>query len=455
MLICLLSKRSSYLLTALLVLVLASGCSLNQETNTPTPTVVFNPQPIGPTPTPVGISVPVCHLPACTNLNTVAGTRPFVDTWSNVHRFLTFDYNVHNPYEIAKKYDFIWYADPQNVAAYRAANPNIVLSYYMTMHRNDGEFINTDIGKQQGLAYWKALHPDWILYQCDRVTPAFENSDPNMPFILTNPAVLDWMVQNYVQPAVTYGYDAIAVDNVTTENGFKACGSYDKNGQWVQRYTGDNVDPQWENDVADWMTKMQDALHKQAKPMLLIANFSSTSPVPLNAPSSQRILAHIDGVLDESSFTHYGENNLSASQWLQMVQFVNTMQQQNKPFFETNEFKGAVAQSQPAEEWALASYLMCKQRLAMVYFAQIQRYGSDMEMPELDMQIGDPLDDMYFNQGAYWRDFSGGVSIVNPGTSPANITLKTSKSYVDTFGKAVSQTFTLNPHTGKVLLAKG
>ncbi len=361
---------------------------------------------------------------------------------------------MQNPYAIAKKYDFIWYADPQNVAAYRAANPKIVLSYYMTMHRNDGEFINTDIGKQQGIAYWKAIHPDWILYQCDRVTPAFENSDPNMPFTLTNPAVLDWMVQRYVQPAVAYGYDAIAVDNVSPENLFKACGSYDKNGQWVQRYTGENVDPQWENDVADWMTKMQAALHKQARPMLLIANFSSTTPIPLNAPSTQRTLAHVDGVLDESSFTHYGENNLSASQWLQMVQYINTIQQQNKPFFEINEFQSPVAQSQSGEEWALASYLMCKQRLAMVYFAQIQRYGDDMQIPELQSKIGDPLVDMYNTQGAYWRDYTGGEVVVNPSNNPANITLKGSKSYVDLFGQPVSRTFLLQPHTGKVLLAK-
>jgi hypothetical protein len=408
-------------------------------------------QPAVPTPTPVGVSVPVCHLPACTNLDPVAGARPFVDTWSNIHGFMTFDYNAHNPYATAKKYDFIWGADVQNVAAYRATNPNIVLSYYMTIHRNDGDFLDNEVGKQQGLAYWKARHPDWILYQCDRVTPAFEFQDPNIPFTFTNPAVLDWMVQTYVQPAVAYGYDAIAVDNVSMENQFKACGSYDKNGQWVQRYTGDNVDPQWESDVADWITQMQAAFHKQARPMLLIANFSN-GPVPLNAPNTQRTLAHVDGVLDESSFTHYGENNLSAGQWLQLIQTINAMQQENKPYFEVNEFKSTVTQS--GEEWALASYLMCKQRLAMVYFAQIQRYGYDMQLPELFSQIGDPQDDMYFNQGAYWRDYTGGESVVNPGDSPANITIKTSKTYVDLFDQPVSQTFTLAPHTGKVLLVK-
>ncbi len=447
--ICLLSKRSVCAFMMLLVLVLASGCSLNQETNTPTPTVNFNTG--GPTPTPVGVSVPVCRLPACTNLNPTPGTRPFIDTWSNVHRFLTFDFNAHNPYEIAKKYDFIWGADPQNVAGYRYANPNIVLSYYMTIHRNDGDFINTDLGKQQGVDYWKARHPDWILYQCDRTTPAFENHDPNIPFIFTNPAVLDWMVQTYVQPAVAYGYDAIAVDNVSMENQFGACGSYDKNGQWVQRYTGKNEDPQWESDVADWITKMQDAFHKQTRPMLLMANFG-LGPVPLNSPSAQRTLAHIDGVLDESSFTHYGQNDLTASQWLQMVQYINAMQQQNKPFFEVNEFKGDITNT--GKEWALASYLMCKQRLALVYFAPIQHYGYDMQIPELDTQIGSPNDDMYSAQGVYWRDYTGGEVVVNPGDNPATVTIKTSKTYADIFGQPVSRTFLLASHSGKVLLAK-
>jgi hypothetical protein len=325
------------------------------------------------------------------------------------------------------------------------------LSYYMTVHRNDGDFINSDLGKQQGVAYWKALHPDWILYQCDRTTPAFENHDPNIPFVFTNPAVLDWMIQSYVQPAVAYGYDAIAVDNVSMENQFGACGYYDKSGQWVQRYTGHNDDLQWRTDMANWITQMQDALRKQSRPMLLLENFG-IGVTPLSDPETQRTLAHIDGVLDESSFTHYGENNLSASDWLNMVQYINVMQQQNKPFFEVNEFKQNVTNS--GLQWVLASYLMCKQRMAMIYFAPIQHYGYDMKIPQLNAQIGDPLSEMYTSQGVYWRDFTGGEAVVNPGDNAANITLKAAKSYTDLFGQPVSRTLSLAPHAGEVLLAK-
>jgi len=385
------------------------------------------------------------------HLTSPAYNGPFTNTWTNIHSFLTFDYKIDNPSAIAQKYDFVWGADYKHLAAYRATNPHIILSYYFPMHRNQGGFIDTALGKQQGVDYWRAQHPDWVLYKCDRTTPAYEYYDPNMPFILTDPTILNWMVQSYAAPAARYGYDAIALDNVNMDNMFGACGSYDKNGQWVQRYTGKSNDPQWRSDVADWITGMQDALRKLSKPLLLISNLDPGS-APIDSAAMQKVLAHSDGVLDESSFSHYGENNLSAGQWLQMVHYVDSVQAQNKPFFLINEFQKDIANKD--KEWVLASYLMCKQQLSMIYFALFQAYGRDMQLPELNIQIGSPQSQMYEKQGAYWRDYSGGEVLVNPTDTPAMVTVDAKMAYVDMFGQAVSQKFTLAPHTGKVLLLK-
>ncbi len=378
-------------------------------------------------------------------------TGPFTNTWTNIHSFLTFDYKIDNPSAIAQKYDFVWGANYKHLAAYRATNPHIVLSYYFPMHRNHGDFIDTALGKQQGLDYWKALHPDWVLYKCDRTTPAYEYYDPNMPFILTDPTILNWMVQSFAAPAARYGYDAIALDNVNMDNMFGACGSYDKSGQWVQRYTGKSNDPQWQADVANWITQMQEALRKLSRPLLLISNLDPGS-VPIDSVAMQKVLLHSDGVLDESSFSHYGENNLSAGQWLQMIHYVDSVQAQNKPFFLINEFQKGIVNKE--KEWVLASYLMCKQQLSMVYFALFQAYGGDMQIPELNVQIGSPLSKMYEKQGAYWRDYTGGEVLVNPTDTPATVTTNNVTTYVDIFGQPVSQMFTLSPHTGKILLLK-
>jgi len=444
-------KQLSFLLALLLVLILGSGCASDTVgSNVATPTARAIAQG-----TPLTIPVPVCHLSSCTNLTPVHGARAFTDTWENIHLFETFDFKVSYPRAIAKYYDFIWGASAANAYAYRLGNPNVMLSYYMTMNRYDGTFTDTELGKQRGLSYWKAVHPDWILYKCDRTTPAYEYQDPNMPFDFSNPAVINWQLQTYVQPAsAIYGYDALAVDNVNMENMFAACGHYDANGQWVQQYSGQNVDPQWQQDVVNWLTKMQNALHALAHPMLLIANFSSGA-VPLNSSTAQQALVHVDGVLDESSFTHYGEYHLPDDQWVQMVQYVQAMQQQNKPFFMINEFKNANNVSHDDIEWVLASYLMCKQRLAFLYISQIQGYGSDSRISQYSLQIGSPLGDMYQAQNVYWRDYTNGEVVVNPGSNPLTVdttSIKPSTSFVDAYGQKMSQSFTLSAHSAKVLI---
>ena len=61
---------------------------------------------------------------------------------------------------------FVWGVgnDATRIAAYRKANPNIRLSYYMPYSRAPAASLGFD------LAFWQATHPDWILYQCDRKT---------------------------------------------------------------------------------------------------------------------------------------------------------------------------------------------------------------------------------------------------------------------------------------------
>src|SRR5205085_9272007 len=82
----------------------------------PTPTTSGTPSPIDP------------------------GIRRFIDTWNNIHSFLTFDYNISNPAGVAKRYDFVWGASPKNVSAFRSANPGIFLTYYIPFHRDNGTF---------------------------------------------------------------------------------------------------------------------------------------------------------------------------------------------------------------------------------------------------------------------------------------------------------------------------
>lgn len=401
------------------------------------------------TATPISVTVPSCRSDC-----KAPGLRENVDTWNNIHLFQSFDYNISDPKPISRYYDFVWGAVPGNVAAFRAGNPNVSISYYMPFHRDGGSFANTELGRQHALNYWRSLHPDWVLYKCDRTTPALEYTDPNIPFDFTNPDVVRWQVQTYAQPASKNGYDAIAADNLNLENLFGACGFY-KNGQWVQRYTGKTIDAQWQNDIFTWVTAMQTALHALAHPLALIPNLGP-GPVPLSDPIVGNIVTHVDGILDEAGFTDYGNGDLTGDKWLHEVQFIRSVQlQQHKPYYITNEFKSD-ALSHAQIQWALASYLMCKEHSSSLFITNntnnTQNYGSDRRYSEYGAQIGNPNSEMYFSQNVYWRDYSNGIVVVNP-SDTNTYTVKTSAStYRDLYGNHVSQTFSIPPHSGMVLI---
>ncbi len=98
---------------------------------------------------------------------------------------------------------------------------------------------------------------------------------------------------------------------------------------------------------------------------------------------------------------------------------------------------------------------MCKQRLAFLYISQIQGYGSDSRISQYSLQIGSPLGDMYQAQNVYWRDYTNGEVVVNPGSNPLTVdttSIKPSTSFVDAYGQKMSQSFTLSAHSAKVLI---
>jgi len=256
--------------------------------------------------------------PSSIQLGSRISVAGHADTWTNIHPFLMFDGYITRPARVAPRYDFVAAAKWYNVAAYRSTNPNIFLTYYITFHRDNGAF--TDSTALKGLSGWQAIHPDWVLYRCDRVTPAFEFGNPNMPFDFSNPALVDWQVQNFALPASQRGYNGIMADNLNLENLYGACGTY-QNGVWVQRYTGVYDDPVWRSDVVNWATRMQTALHNLPHPMALIPNLAFGGGLALTDSSIQGVLNHSDGIIDEAGFTDFGNGDITDQYWTRAIQF--------------------------------------------------------------------------------------------------------------------------------------
>jgi len=432
------------ILTALALLLIITGCSSSHK-GTNSTSASQNSIVIFPT-----CRQASCYAPPTETISSgIPGVRPFIDTTYNIHLFLSFDYNISHPATIASHYDFVWGANADNVSAFRSANPNMFITYYIPFNRDTGTF--ADQNAYHNLGYWKTVHPDWILYKCDRVTPAYVDGEPNIPLDFSNPNVLSWQVKTYAQPASMSGYDGIDADNLNLENLSGACGSY-KNGVWVQRYTGQVDDQQWIADIITWLTEMQQALHSLPHPLALIPNLS-LAPLNPNDSYTQQILQHIDGVLDEGGFTRYSHGYLTDEDWVQHINFIQAVQAMHKPFYIVNQFPPPSVTTGEIQ-WALSSYLMSKDSLSAVFISLRQAYGSDSRYDEYNAPIGKPINEMYLAQHVYWRDYSNGRVVVNPSsTNTYSVSMNVpSGHFVDLYGNYIGQTITLPPHSGIVLL---
>ncbi len=412
----------------------------------PCSAIACTPTPVAGNPVPVNTGNPgTGNNPNAPAITSVLGSH-LIDASNNIHTFLTFSYNVNDPASIAKAYDFVWGAETYQVQGFRASNPNIMLSYYIPYNRDVGAYGQADLAKQHDLNYWRSNHPDWVLYKCDGSTPAYLD-DNTIPLDISNPDVVNYQMQNGAIPASQNGYDALATDNVNLENTTGACGFY-HGGQWIQRYSGNTDDPQWRSDILGWMTRLQEALHALPHPMALVPNLS-LAPLSPGDPFAQQIADHVDAILDEGGFTQYGQGYLTDNAWLQTVQYIKSVQQRQKPYYILNEVPDT---GNDQMQWNIASYLMAKERYSAIFIAHNQDYGSDKRYNEYNTQIGAPTGEMYSGQSVYWRNYSGGVVVVNPSGSNSYTVSAPAGNFSDMYGNHVGQSFTMPPHSGMVLL---
>jgi hypothetical protein len=127
------------------------------------------------------------HLVGCLSVLLVHCTvHAFPNSSQSVHYFNTFDNAMDNESIIsaAPRTDYVWGAYPINVKLWKQHNPNVVLSAYMSYDCDT---------TGEPLSWWQEDHPSWVLYKCDRTTPAF---GPCLSLDVSNPDVIDWQVPN-------------------------------------------------------------------------------------------------------------------------------------------------------------------------------------------------------------------------------------------------------------------
>jgi len=357
------------------------------------------------------------------------------DTTENIHVAQIFNDWVTNPDEEIGKVDLVW------GSSYAAKPKGVYNLFYYPFDRD----LDRDIGgTNHDINWYLTNHPDWIEYTCDKTTPAYEYGGRQVPIDITNPAVLDYIMQTYIIPAIQKGYQGIAFDNVDFNNNGGRCGVW-RDGQWVGQ-------PNYIENLLVWAEWMYTHLH--AKNVLVAMNF----PFDINQPrESYQLYQFIDIVVDERGFTNWGGgqgNYLSNNTWLTNMLALESLDANEKGFVTINEMPEPFTQvSQKEKQWALANYLLAKGKYSYIAITGIQEYGYLFNTPEYFAAIGYALNFMYKEQGVYMRDFSTGKAIVNPSASQSFTISLIANKYQDLYGNKLN-TITLEPRGGIVLIAR-
>ena len=446
------------------------------------------------------------------------------DTTNSIGLGQGFNYNVANPNTEIGKVDIVWgAASPSPSSIYNL--------HYYPFERDQGKDAQAPDGTGTiNVAWFYKYHPDWIEYTCGAANTtevaaygdpfALAPNDPHatsttdiafeyyydpttktygsppggyVPLDIANPAVLQFMFDRYLQPAIAAGYQGIAFDNVTLRNPFHRCGHFTLAGQWVQQYSGSNlIDNQYMTDVLNWASWMFTRLH--AINASVVMNFSYPNSIVNNAqgnnlPQMQQLLQYMDVQLPEGGFS----GDPGVANWTNLINFEQYAQAKGTAVFLIDYFEegppvyptGGVATPadlQAHSQWTLANYLLLKE--THTYFT-LTSDGDDASLvgvratlswirPEYTAAnvighaippvntpstpcgisrssvVSDPTAP-YCSQGVYMRDYSNGKAIVNP--DPNNsYTITLPSGYTDLYGNAVPTSLTLAPDSGIVML---
>lgn len=374
----------------------------------------------------------------------VSPNLSITDTWYNIHAFQVFDGGISKTQATADahRYDFVW--GTSKPSAWKAGNSNIVTSWYAPF---DGDFT-----PQHGLTWWKANHPSWVLYKCNKISPSGMDGLANVPLDISNPAVVQWQMQTYTPRIESGGYDALALDLVGLNNENGGCGVF-INGVWHQRFTGQIVDSAWAKAVIAWHKYAFGYVHGLPRPLQLGINH-----VPENRPfgdsEEDQLLNYMDFIDDESSFTNYGNSYASSAKVQLIIQWMKYVQNMNKPWIVDDKWNTSTL-SQRQFNWAISTYLLGKYHYSTVFIDHLPGYGYEYWYSQYKATIGHPCGDMYadpLHVGVFYRKYSSAFIVVNTTIGNTYKVALPLPSYINLYGLKVTSPLTIGPDNGQVLL---
>jgi hypothetical protein len=306
--------------------------------------------------------------------------------------------------------------------------------------------------KERTIDWYKQNHPDWIMYQEDRVTPAYGfiySYGGLVPLDVSNPEVRQFYLDTFIMPFVKQGYKMVAMDNVELGNWPKSVGHYNK-GQWQQLYTGKKEDTAFYKTIIDWMQFLRNSLHLQG--VKVAANIkANTAP----AEVILKVMDAVDLWLDETGFTHTGKN-ITDKTWERSFSLLQQVTPK-KAYVTINQVQGDVEAADAIQiEWVVGNFLLSRGPQSMLSITGFKNNKAEYHVfkyrKELEIEIGYPvLPAVKLENGGWKRNFSKGMVIVNP-SSTQKITVQLPEGRWKTIHESIIESeIELSPATAAIL----
>jgi len=326
-------------------------------------------------------------------------------------------------------------------------------------------------------AWFYEHHPDWIVYENDRETIAYEFRNTRAtPLDIGNPAVVRWKQADI--DSQLHGQAWVDLDNIDSENSAGFAGHYAAatapcpaaarpacGGVWVQDYTGRPRDPSWIRMNLAYVKAMQAYYHARGRSVMI--NDSENSNPAYLSPDDQIALAKAaDGSLSEgfpidgcAADTGWVRGRPHDGQF--DVEYREFAAESARPFFAIaylcNHGLAAVTHDEAA--WATAAFLLGIRRPETNYLAvagagkglidyqSIEPYPASMSPSLGPVTDGPPA----VGSRPYIRRFAHGLVALNPSsTATATVIVPEGK---DQFGAPISAgRRLLQPMTGLVVV---
>lgn len=338
----------------------------------------------------------------------------------------------------AHRYDFVWgSAIP---SAWRAGNPKLLAGLYYIM-TDDNITVSG-----HNLAWWKANHPDWILYGCDATGHPSSTliawdagvGFADVPLDIHNPAVIQYQLRTSAIPwAISHGFNALSIDQGVLQNpmlagnpklgqsivsGDYGCGVW-SHGTFIKRYTS-KTDPAWAADVINWLKTAHTILTTDPviAPKHIALSLNHPGGITTNA-NEQALLTNVDIVIDEVGFVDYGKYKLAANSGLFAFtkNYALYAQAHGKGIVLIDRFVQSTALTNAQLGYAIGTYLMVNQQGADL-FVTPNSYGSEQYFSKEGMALGTPCAAAAIGNSAnphiWYRKFANGIAIINSGSLP-------------------------------------